>query len=240
MNKVQKVIDHIRSGNLRYVANRIGRKIFPVPNPIFFWDSFVVTKGMFKEMPVKDRKGSETLTEEIYPIGMQETIIIELMKQFPQHTYNLSRKDTAACFVVRGDNDKIIGYSWMKIERRQPFFVSNSGYKVPTDSNPSAWGFGFFVRPEYRFSSAFTRISQMMRRHCIIQGCERIYGETNVENQASIKSFGRLGKKIYASIGYISIFRFNIYRVSDTDTGKKSYQFRWTNDTHAVTAIKDH
>ena len=259
MTAITNMMKQIEDGNYTYVAKRLINKIFPVPNPIFYWDSFVMMKGMFKEKEVKSKK----FTVEI--IGPREQkgnmYFNELLDQFREHDYNHQRMGKGTCIIVKAENGMIASYAWMNFKKNSNFkdysgnsekmlflsmnrvylptgshFTSNSGYRVYFDEPVNAWGYGFYVRPKYRLSSAFMLLTQAMRNLCMEVGCDMIYGETNMENQASQKSFGNLGKKVYEKVYFVSLFKAKVY-ITKSDDKRLRFQFRWTNDTHQISYI---
>lgn len=239
MKSLKNMFKQLQKGNFAYVLNRLAHKVFPVPNPIFYWDTFVMLKGTFHSKKGKQVRARKNCNGEVVTANTQ--ILQNLLEQFPHHPYNKQRieEGDGICLVnvSKSDEETILGYSWMKFKTGEPF-VTNGGMIVEYDETVAGWGYGFYVIPECRLSNVFLQLTQAMREKCIEHRALALYSETDIKNNRSIKSFGRMGKQVYEIVLMVSLFGMKVFFVKKM-SGGYVIRFRYVPKTHAVVAIKD-
>jgi len=237
MSSITNMFKQLKDGNYHYVLHRARNIIFPVPNPIFYWDKFVMIKGVPENKTV--RRTRKSCNSEMSTASCQKDYD-DLLEQFPHHPYNKDRiaEDGAILILARRPEDgRINGYSWIKISD-QPF-VTNAGMQVGYSEDRAAWGYGFYVLPECRLSSVFLKLTQEIRRIGKENDINAIYSETAIDNVRSIRSFEKVGKHVYEKVLFVSLFGFKLFIVIPTQTGGITFRLQYAPKTHQVLAIRD-
>lgn len=237
MKSIKNMIKHLKNGNVLYVISRLREIFIPVPNPIFYWDFFVMIKGVPENKQIPRARGS---CKSVISYATTNEDFNALFEQFPYHSYNHERRNEkdALCIMARTPGSgRINGYTWLKFSDGQPF-VTNVGMEVSFPEQKAAWGYGFYVIPECRLSSVFLLLAQEIRKVCEKEGATALYSETAINNVRSIRSFAKVGKHVYEKVMVISIFGFKVFLAKQVNGGIK-LRFKYVPKTHQVLAIKD-
>lgn len=237
MKSIKNMINQLKDGNILYVLSRLKQILFPVPNPIFYWDFFVMIKGVPENKQIPRARGA---CKSVVSHATTEEDFNALLEQFPYHEYNRDRmkEENVLCIMARSPGDgRINGYTWLKFSDGEPF-VTNVGMEVKFSEKKAAWGYGFYVLPECRLTSVFILLAQEIRKVCELNGVSALYSETAINNVRSIRSFAKVGKHVYEKIMFLSIFGFKVFLVKQVNGGIK-IRFKYAPKTHQVLAIKD-
>lgn len=155
-----------------------------------------------------------------------------LCEQFPDmETINRRRFsdiDTVGILVRLGK--KIVGYAWLKFDSE---YVTNCGMKISSESK-YAWGYYIHVHEDYRSTVVFPLLTNKMKECIEERGYEGKLSETNIENEASLKSFRRIGCNVYQKIYVVSLLGLNIFIIRSIPEESWKIDWRWSLNTHEV------
>lgn len=204
------------------------RRIFPLPNPFFFWDRLVLMDGRGVNLPASVRSECEYL---IRVATQQDHNDLDLQFPHKKKAHDLGRDEGDDCIVVKV-GEKIIAFTWLKYD---DCYYLPCGMKI-IPRGKYAWGYNFFIVPEYRGVNVFVQLNIFKYETLHQKGYEGITYDVVYTNQRSMRSFVRIGEKIYETVYIVSIFGLKMY--FRKGNGRPTLQTRWTYDVHARMALE--
>lgn len=200
-------------GGMKMVIFVILRKIFPVPNTFLYWDSFVLWKvtPSITVPHVKDKSNR-------HYFGLATIDDIHAIKdQYPEWEdatkERMNDVDNPACVIVKENSTgDVLGFGWIKLLNQSK---TDSGYVAHLEGDNPAWGYGYFIRKDYRGTDVLMKLVKATEKYCRGKNCSGIFAETLSYNYPALKAFKKLGMNIFQDVVFFSVLGWKIYIIKD-------------------------
>lgn len=182
-------------------------RIFPAPNPILFWDRFVMIDG-----PVTTLKPVARADEPEYDIheATWEDVCELSFLKYPDQEYKevVQLERYAAghkCIIVRV-GAKIVGYTWLMFADS---YAVNGLKAVPRGKY--AWMCDFYIIPECRNSGLFMAMNIFKNQLIAKYGYDGCCGSVKFTNVRSKRTHARVNMNAYETVYFISFLGLRIH-----------------------------
>lgn len=212
----------IRNRELGYYVKRL----LPGGNPILYGGVQLIFRladlQKFEELNelVARRFGHESRRAD-------ESDIERLCTEFPGDAELFRRRVERGnyCYLsVKGD--EVTGFLWAR-EAESEYFDTNTLWIFRPDRMDGLWGIYAYVKPKYRLQGLFPFLMGSARRDFLPKGFDRMYGETNGGNKASIQTHLSAGYEIVLKVVYVSILGLKLYFARNLTTGRRTFSYRY-------------
>ena len=220
--KLSNLKQRIRDGELSYYVKRF----LPGGNPVLYGGVQLIFRladvQKFEELfeIVSRRFGHEFKRAD-------ETDIEQLCGEFPAEAEVFRRRVRRGnyCYLsLKGE--EITGFLWAR-EAEGEFFDTNTLWIFRPDQMDGLWGIYAYVKPEYRLQGLFPFLMGSARRDFLPKGYDRMYGETNGGNKASIQTHLSAGYEIVWKVVYVSILGLKLYFARNLTTGRRTFSYSY-------------
>lgn len=167
------------------LADELIGRLFPAPNPLLFWDKFVIV-GLGEA-----RSRARAVAP---PVLAAASDIEQLCTQHPGRAARYRRRvaDGQECWIYR-DGERIVARQWLIGDR--PLFDTNAGWKFRPPVRPAVWSHDLYIDPAYRLRGFFVGFMENARQPRA--GTRpHVYAEIHFRNGASLNSCTRYGFEV--------------------------------------------
>lgn len=155
------------------------------------------------------------------------TDIERLCAEFPAEADVFRRRMRRGnCCYLSLKGEEITGFLWAR-EAEGECFDTNTLWIFRPDQMDGLWGIYAYVKPKYRLQGLFLFLMGNARRDFLPKGYDRMYGETNGGNKASIQTHLSAGYETVWKVVYVSILGLKLYFARNLKTGRRSFSYRY-------------
>lgn len=228
----KKFITHVANGNFKYLVDRISNILLPRPNPIFFWDRFILKGGtIIKQDLTRLRLNTAYSVDYITEADLDEIDKLDPSLGTNHRKYYYTENCVGLKVVYK---EEIVAFTWVYFNNT---YETNCGL-ILTPPNKRAWVYYVFVAPAHRLSGVFVVLTTYLGQEIEKRGYEGQIAETNVGNTVAIKANNKIGIKVTHNVFLISVFGLKVYFLCNVSDNSLTINYRWTYDVYPVRYIR--